>query len=122
LRTSKALLDAEGGAVGVQEVANLLGLSRQAVNKRRRNGTLLAVSLGRRGYLYPVWQFATGGVLPGLRGVLEDLKGHDSWMQLAFMLNPSPCLEGESPLAELRRGNIDAVRVAARSYGEHGPA
>jgi hypothetical protein len=102
------------------EVAKLLGLSRQAVDKRRRAGRLLGLSIGRRGFLYPTWQFTESGVLPGLEEVLEDLSDHDSWMQLVFMLTPDAWLDEETPLAELRRGNLDRVRIAAQMLGEHG--
>ncbi|MEA2525415.1 MAG: hypothetical protein QOF33_3601 [Thermomicrobiales bacterium] len=114
------LLAAEGGVMIGAEVAKLLGLSRQAVDKRRRAGRLLGLSIGRRGFLYPTWQFTESGVLPGLEEVLEDLSDHDSWMQLVFMLTPDAWLDEETPLAELRRGNLDRVRIAAQMLGEHG--
>jgi hypothetical protein len=38
-------------------------MSRQAVEKRRKAGRLIGVSLGRRGFGYPAWQFAERGRL-----------------------------------------------------------
>ena len=118
-KAPRSLLDAllrtlEAG----EEAASALGITRQGVDKRRRAGRLLAVTVGRRGYLYPAWQFTSGGVLPGLEQVLAALRDHDSWMQLAYMVNPNTALGGRTPLVELRDGNLAAVLRAARTYGE----
>jgi hypothetical protein len=118
----KELLAAEGGVLSGAEVAEILGLSRQAVDKRRRAGRLLGLSTGRRGIAYPAWQFTEGGVLPGWEDVLADLTDHDPWMQLIFMLTPDMWLDEKVPLTELRRGNLARVQVAARMLGEHGAA
>ena len=130
LRAREELLAAEGGTASVDEVAEFLHLTRQAVEKRRRAGRLLALSLGRRGYAYPTWQFDPAGphgVLPGLEAVLGELQtnAHDGWGHLIFFLSPNVRLDGETPLALLRRGDataLAAVRNAARMYGEHGAA
>ena len=97
-------------------------LTRQGVNRRRRAGVLLAIDVGRRGFRYPAWQFVRTGTLPGLERVLRALAGHDSWMQLAFMLDPNPRLNDTSPLAALRAGREDDVVAAAQALGEHGAA
>ncbi len=120
LQARRELLAKEGGALSSQEVAELLQLSRQAVYKRHRAGRLLALDCGRHGLAYPAWQFVAGGVLPGLEQVLEALAGHDSWMQLAFFVSQNSALEGETPLAVLRRNDLPPVLRAARLYGEHG--
>jgi len=78
--------------------------------------------MGRRGYAYPSWQFGDDGVLPGLEEVLQDLGSHDSWTQVGFFLNGNVRLGDETPLAELKRGHAEAVRRAARAYGEQGAA
>ena len=122
LREREKLLQVEGGTVGVDEAAALLGISRQAVDKRRRAGKLIGLTLGRRGYMYPVWQFSQGGTLPGLEEVLTELRGHDPWMQAIFMLSENTRLSGQAPLHELRHGHVDDVRRAARMLGEHGAA
>lgn len=44
------------------------------------------------------------------------------WTRAAFFLSGNIYLNDASPLAELRRGNITAVRRAAQSYGDHGAA
>ncbi len=118
LRNRERLLSAEGEPLTSEQAAQALGITRQAVDKRRQAGRLLAVSTGRRGYLYPSWQFTPDGVLLGLEPVLALLRGHDPWMRLAFFVNANAALSVETPLAELRRGNLVAVQRAARLYGE----
>lgn len=116
------LLNSEGGTLSVGQVAELLGITRQAVNKRRQTGRLLALSLGGRGFAYPTWQFSEGAVLPGLTAVLEELADHDPWMQARFFLSPNLRLEGSRPLDEIRRGKVEGVLTAAKDYGEQGAA
>jgi hypothetical protein len=115
----KELLAAEGGVLTSAEVADLLGLSRQAVDKRRRAGRLLGVTTGRRGIVYPAWQFVEGGILPGLEEVLCDLRDHGPWSQQIFMLTKNAWVDDEVPLNVLRRGELERVRRAARMYLEH---
>lgn len=99
------------------EVASLLHMTRQAVDKRRLKGQLLAVSLGKRGYLYPDWQFSGGQVLPGLERVLAALKDCDPWTKLMFMKTGDVRLNGATPLEKLQLGAIEEVVEAAQSYG-----
>ena len=83
------------------------------------------LSTGRRGYLYPAWQFGPEGMLPGLARVLAAIRTPDPWAKLVFMVNPNDRLGGESPVEVLRRqGESDLGRVleAASAYGEHGAA
>jgi len=119
LAARQDLLSREGGTLRVQEVAELLRLSRQAVHKRHLAGRLLAIDCGRHGDVYPAWQFVPGGVLPGLEEVLRVLAGHDPWMQLAFFVSENAALESGTPLEALRRDDLPAVLRAARLYGEH---
>jgi hypothetical protein len=104
-------------------LAKLLGISRQAVDKRRRNNTLLAVQAGGRGYRYPVWQVVDGRALAGLEDVLEALADHDPWMTLQFFLRENLRLDNQRPLDVLREESDDSledVLAAARTYGEQG--
>ncbi len=122
LAARRALLSAEGGTCSAAEAADLLRLSRQAVDKRRKAGTLLAVSLGRHGYAYPVWQFDEGGVRADIAPVLEALAACTPWLQLAFFLTPNAFLNRRRPLDVLRDGDLAAVLRAARAEGEQGAA
>ena len=58
IEVKRRLIEENGGALTAEEVANSLGITRQAVDKRRRAGKLLAITTGRHGYRYPVWQFS----------------------------------------------------------------
>ena len=121
LEARQRLLAGEGGgSLGVQEVAGLLSLSRQAVYKRYRAGRLLAVDCGRHDYAFPIWQFVPGGVLPGLEEVLRTLADLDPWMKLAFFLGEDVALKGKSPLESLRKGRLQEVLRSAELYGQHG--
>jgi hypothetical protein len=117
----KELLEAEGGVLGPEEVANLLGLRRQSVDKRRKAGTLLALEIGNR-FIYPAWQIEGNKTLEHLEEVLNALKHHDEWRKLSFFVNGNVRLGGISPLNSLRAGEYDDVLKAARSLGEHGAA
>ena len=121
LKMKGELLERAGGTLQPREVAELLGISRQAVGKRRRVGKLIAVRAGNRAYEYPACQFEDTGVIRGLEEVLgaltDDVEG---WMQVAFLVNPNESLGGESPLDLLRQGEVDSVVRAARIHGEHG--
>jgi hypothetical protein len=116
----QSLVRKSGGAVKGEEAAAILGISRQAVDKRRRQGHLLGLTQGRRGYVYPAWQFEAGKTLAGLEAALDALRAHDPWMQLAFFLNANDRLNGSSPLAMLRSGRLEPVLEAAASYGQQG--
>jgi hypothetical protein len=111
------LLEEEGGVCSARQLGQVLGgLSRQGVDKRRAQGRLLALEVGKRGYVYPLWQVQRGQVLPGLERVLAELDDFDPWMQAAFFLNPNTWLGGEAPLSALRRGDIERVVAAAATY------
>jgi hypothetical protein len=118
----QGLLRASGGVLSAEEAACLLGMSRQAVDKRRRQGQLLGLTQGRRGYAYPAWQFENGKTISNLEKVLETLRSHDPWMQLSFFLNSNDRLNGISPLQALRAGDVEKVVQAALAYGEQGAA
>jgi hypothetical protein len=105
-----------------EQVARLLGMSRQAVDERRKRGKLIGLTRGKRGYAYPAWQFDDGAALLGLEKILDVLRGHDPWMQSTFMLNRNERLDGKSPVEVLRHGEIESVQEAARAFGEHGAA
>jgi hypothetical protein len=117
----EALLAAEGGAASAEEMGNLLGISRPAVDKARKASRLLA--LRERGdWVYPRWQVWNGALLEGLAQVLAELEAgeHDTWAKMIFFLETDTEREGESPLEALRAGRLEVALRAARGYGEHG--
>lgn len=114
----RELLEKAGGAFRVSEVAELLGLSRDAVDKRRRGGRLVAVVLGRHGMHYPAFQFAEDGVLEGLERVLKALEPEDGWVALQFFLEEEELLGGRTPAEALEGGEAGEVVEVAEVHGE----
>lgn len=122
LKLKQQLIEAEGGCATSEEVAELLGITRQAINKRRNQGQLIGLSRGKGKYIYPRWQFTdTGKTLSGLETVLKELKQLDPWTQLAFFLNPNVRLEDKTPLEMLKMGKIEPVIVSAIAFANDEP-
>ncbi|HLH36237.1 MAG TPA: hypothetical protein VKX41_16310 [Alloacidobacterium sp.] len=120
LKRKQQMLEASGGALTSEQVAEILGISRQAVDKRRAADQLLALTQGRRGYSYPSFQFEDGKTISGLEEVLAALKDLDPWMQMVFFSSPHERLEGKTPIEILKRGRASDVKAAASGYGEQG--
>lgn len=122
VQEQRRLLEEAGGAIGVTEAAEILSISRQAVDARRRKGRILAVSTGRHGWRYPLCQFDEGsesGLVPGLERVLDVLDDVGGWMTLAFLLSPEERLDDTKPLDKLRAGEVEETVETAKAYGEH---
>ncbi len=120
IETKRQILTGNGGVLSAEKVAEVLTISRQAVDKRRKAGRLIGVSLGRRGFGYPAWQFSEQGTLPHLEAVLDALKPHDAWTKLVFLASENVATNGKKPLDVLRTGDAEKVLAAARRYGEQG--
>ena len=118
-RQMAKLLSAEGGPLGVETVADRLRITRAAVDKRRKSGTLIGIEDGGRSVLYPSWQFTATGLLPGLEQVLRSLGVTDPWMRLQFFLAEDPEL-GMRPLDALRAARQADTISAARRFGRQG--
>ena len=118
LQAQDWLLHEEGGTRSAEQMAVALGITRQAVNKRRSRNALIGLSLGRRGYAYPTWQIGDSGTLDGLAAVLTALGDENAWSRVAFFLTTNVWLDGETPLAVLRRGEIPRVVAAAERLGD----
>lgn len=108
------ILGSEGGVVTAGQMATLLGISRQAVDQRRRAGTLLGFRDKGREYLYPAWQVRDGRPLPGLERVLAILREgeHGAKSQLVFFLSPDVVPDDARPLDLLRSGSAEDIRRA----------
>lgn len=117
VQVKQRLLYEDGAPLKSEQVAQLLNMSRQAVDKRRIKHQLLGVSMGRRGYLYPLCQFQDHQVIPGLAQVLNVLKDFSPWTQLMFLKTGDVRLGGKTPLTYLQDGKIEDVLAAAECYG-----
>ena len=114
----RELLTAGGGGLTSSQVASALGITRQAVDKRRGRRALLAVPNGSGEYLYPACQFTSDGVIAGLEEVLRAFQIQSPWTQLSVLLAPAPALGGKTILDALKSGVVETPVVIARSFGE----
>jgi len=120
LRGIVAQEELAGDTLSAAEVATLLGISRQAVDKRRNEGKLLALEPAKRGNRYPAWQFEGRRVLDGLEEVLTAMEGHDAWTQARFMTAGNHRLGGKTPIARMKAGDLASVLRAATMLDVHG--
>ena len=115
------LLQAAGGTLNASEVAQLLNITRQAVDKRRRSHGLLGLRQGGDWH-YPRCQFdeAQHEVIPDLPRFLRELKSDSPWVVLDLLLTPDGTLGGSPPLDILRNeGWTDALaRLVRIQHGD----
>jgi hypothetical protein len=114
------LLVSAGGGLTSSQVAAALGITRQAVDKRRSRRALLAAPNGSGEYVYPACQFTPQGVIPGLPDVLQAFPIRSPWTQLSALLAPSPALRGMTILEALKGGSLVEAIAVAESFGEQG--
>ncbi|MGO4573309.1 helix-turn-helix domain-containing protein [Microvirga sp. 2TAF3] len=111
----QTLLNRAGGALSADEAGQILGITRQAIDKRRRAGTLLAVREGSD-WRYPVCQFDNGEVVAGIPDVVRGFGAASPWVALDFLLAPDANLAGRTPLEALRAGDRDPVMRLVRGF------
>ena len=122
-KISESDLKESGGSFSLQDVETLLGISRQAIDKKVDDDALFAVSgpHGRR--RYPVVQFTDktdDRIIPGLQKVLKSLPSTNGWFRLNFLITPDDHLGGQRPIDLLMEDNIDPVVAAAKAIGLQG--
>jgi hypothetical protein len=105
--------------LAADEVAELLQTrSRQTAHDRAKAGTLLAIRDNGR-LRFPLCQFdpeGPDGVAPGLAEVLRAL--HLSALaKAAWLERPHPALNGQSPIGQLKQGELAVVLAAAQRAG-----
>ena len=97
-------------SVARHEAASRLGVSPQAVSEMLDRGALVGLREGRE-WRIPAWQFdeeSPTGVLPGLRDLGSRFPG--SVVSLSrWIERENPDLDGMTPRAALRRGNVEGV-------------
>jgi hypothetical protein len=103
-------------------VAELLGITPDAVRKRAARGKLLALPQGAR-TLYPAFQLDTERrrLVPGLDVILPLLDTDSAEAKLRFFLMPDPDL-GATPVEALRRADPETqalIERKARQFGVH---
>lgn len=122
LRIAQEDLRDAGGAYDLEQVRTLMrGVSRQAIDKRVQDGSLLAVPGPSNRRSYPTLQFNRDGtVVPGLKAVREALQTTNPWAILNFLSHPDVRLGNCKPMDLLKSGHLERVLEAARRLGEQG--
>jgi hypothetical protein len=113
------MLERAGGAWSAQQAARHLGVSRQAVDKRRKRGTLLAVESGGN-HLFPACQFKESGVVPSLAEVLQAIDSANGWTRLSLLLSGTLRGPERSVVDALRAGDLEDALHAAHTWGTQG--
>ncbi len=122
VRIAQEDLREAGGTYDLDQVRTLMrGITRQAIDKRVQEGSLLAVPGPSNRRSYPTLQFNPDGtVVDGLKVVCEVLPTSNPWTILNFLAQPDDRLRGRKPIDVLKEGKIDLVVEAARRMGQQG--
>jgi hypothetical protein len=117
----RTLLQADGGVLTATDLAAVLGITTQALGKRRMKNQVFWLDIGD-GYAYPAFQIRKDGLLPGIRDVLDgfDTELTDAWTRVSFMVTGDARLAGRRPIDVLREGDIASVVRAAQGFGHDG--
>lgn len=109
--TAASILDHPDMLTG-EDVAQRMGMSRQAVHKAAIANKLFALEGAKRGFRYPQWQLDDAGVRrKGLQEVL-DLVGN-GWEAWRFF---SASAEGIPTRERLRSGDVEGLLARARLW------
>jgi hypothetical protein len=111
------LLAEAGGALEAGEVAELLGITPQAVHQRRHRGTILALQRPNGQWVYPRFQFEPVELASQMGAVLAAFTVTEPWTRLSVLLAGAPSLSGKRPIDALREGDLDGALEAVASYG-----
>ena len=122
VRIAQETLREAGGAYDLDQVRILMhGISRQRVDRRVKERSLLAVPGPSNRRLYPTIQFdRDGSVLGGLKAALDALPTRNPWFALNFLIRPDHRLDGRKPIDLLRQGKTAIVVETARCMAEQG--
>jgi hypothetical protein len=99
-----------GGMLSAEEAGQLLHIGRQAVDKRRRNKTLLAIRQAGD-WFYPRAQFHEHEVIPGIPQIIKGFEASGPWVTLEFVVTADTVLDGLTPREALLKGDELHQRV-----------
>ncbi len=109
-------------AFTAEQYAKKVGISRQAVLKRLKVGSLIAwKESSQNAYRIPSWQFdADGHLLPGMAEALKALNipEFDEWAKILFFLQKRASLKGKRPIELIENGKPEIVAALAQSYAQ----
>lgn len=95
------------GAFTRADAAQWLGITPQAVSKRRENHSLTAVKRGREWY-FPRWQFRDDEAIGDLQKLIEKYPGTPLSLSI-WATTPNPDLEGDTPADHMREHGVEPV-------------
>ncbi len=87
----------------------LIGISRQAVDKRRLAGDLIGLQGPSRGVRYPAWQVSDDGQMVSGIGEVLKLAGGEPWTAYRLLLEAFPDGSGQRVVDKLRDGMLASV-------------
>lgn len=117
----RTLLEANGGTLSAEQVADILDITVDAVRKRAQAGTLIALKSGEQ-WQYPAFQFTDSGLVEGVREVLTILGDVGGLPQCRFLLTVDPDLDGRRRIDALQDPALKPyVLRSAEQLGEQGP-
>jgi len=98
-----------------RDFGQLIGVSHETVNKKRKTHEVLGLEGTTRGVKYPRWQATDDGrPLPGLADLFKAL-GDQPWTVYRFLRAPHAELGGLTALDALKAGEIPAVIEVAEN-------
>lgn len=114
-----------GGTLKVNDVADILNITRQAVNIRVKKNQLLAFKQNGD-FIFPVFQFTDKGLVPGFKEIMSAFD-NDTHPMLRLGLLRAPIQIGDglvkSPIQIMQDGaeqkELDLAIRAARLFGSH---
>lgn len=114
-RVSSKLADEIGPFYDTSGVMALLGgVTKQAVNARRKKGTILALRTADAKWVYPVFQFAGNEVDRALLAAIRALGNSPAWSAALWFVTSNDDLAGMTPLNWAKAGlPTDALDVSA---------
>jgi len=115
---ARARPDTETELLTVQEVAELTGLkTRQSVHDWLKKDKILGWQGAKRGYVFPREQFDERGRPPEGLGLVVRALG-DPYATWHWISTELLSLDGATPLAYLRAGELDSVLIAAEGEAQ----
>jgi hypothetical protein len=115
--TPMPLEDWAGATAGPVEIERSLGIPRSTLHAWQGKGLVIGLLNGVRKNVFPLEQFVDGKPVAGIADVLEVIREpRTTWR---WFKEPSPLLNGATPLARLKRGRLDEVlRAAQTNFGQ----
>jgi hypothetical protein len=99
-----------GHVVGQTYLEEQLHIPRSTLHLWRRHNAVVALRAGSRKHVFPLAQFVDGRPVPGIRDVLSHIANpRRAWF---WLNNPSPHLDGRTPIVLLRQELVAEVVCA----------